>query len=153
MDRGEEDERLDLTTEELDLILQAYRELYPEIDLSKAFFFFDEIQNVNGWEKLSFKKFLIFRELYRKSKSLFFHKEDKECDFILEDSIPIQVCFDFSDPAVKKRELDGLVECCRRFNFKKGLIITFDEEDVLNVNGYTFTVVPAYKWLLKKSVN
>ncbi len=47
-----EDERLDLTTEELDLILQAYRELYPEIDLSKAFFFFDEIQNVNGWEKI-----------------------------------------------------------------------------------------------------
>lgn len=46
-----EDERLDLTTEELDLILHAYRELYPEIDLSKAFLFFDEIQNINRWEK------------------------------------------------------------------------------------------------------
>jgi predicted AAA+ superfamily ATPase len=36
----------------LDLIIQAYLELYPQIqDLSQCYFFFDEIQNVNGWEK------------------------------------------------------------------------------------------------------
>lgn len=46
-----EDERLDLTVDELDLILQAYRELYPNHDLSECYFFFDEIQNLNGWEK------------------------------------------------------------------------------------------------------
>lgn len=46
-----EDERLDLSTEELDRILQAYQELYPEIKLSECFFFFDEIQEVEGWEK------------------------------------------------------------------------------------------------------
>lgn len=46
-----EDERLNLEQEELDLILQAYRELYPDIDLSECYFFFDEIQEVTGWEK------------------------------------------------------------------------------------------------------
>ena len=46
-----EDERLDLTVDELDLILQSYRELYPDLDLSQCYFFFDEIQNVTGWEK------------------------------------------------------------------------------------------------------
>ncbi|MFA6094115.1 MAG: ATP-binding protein [Elusimicrobiota bacterium] len=46
-----EDERLDIGREDLDLILQAYAELYPETDLSKVYFFFDEIQNVQGWEK------------------------------------------------------------------------------------------------------
>lgn len=46
-----EDERLNLKTNELDLILQAQRELVPEIDLSKCWFFFDEIQNVSSWEK------------------------------------------------------------------------------------------------------
>jgi predicted AAA+ superfamily ATPase len=46
-----EDERLSLKTEELDLILQSYRELFPDVDLSKTHFFFDEIQNVEGWEK------------------------------------------------------------------------------------------------------
>lgn len=46
-----EDERLSTTAGELDLILQAYRELYPNRDLSTCYFFFDEIQEAVGWEK------------------------------------------------------------------------------------------------------
>lgn len=46
-----EDERLDITGIELDLILQGYRELYPGRPLESCYFFFDEIQNVPGWEK------------------------------------------------------------------------------------------------------
>ncbi len=45
-----EDERLDLATHELDLIVQAYRELYPALDLAQCYFFFDEIQNIPHWE-------------------------------------------------------------------------------------------------------
>ena len=46
-----EDERLHLSSKELDLILQAYQELYPTQKLSDCYFFFDEIQEVEGWEK------------------------------------------------------------------------------------------------------
>lgn len=46
-----EDERLKMETKELDMILQSYRELYPKINLSDCYFFFDEIQEVMGWEK------------------------------------------------------------------------------------------------------
>ena len=46
-----EDERLNLATDDLDLILQSYMELYPEYNLNSCYFFFDEIQNVDGWEK------------------------------------------------------------------------------------------------------
>jgi hypothetical protein len=46
-----EDERLEIKKEEFDLILQAYQELYPDTELSKVYFFFDEIQNIDGWEK------------------------------------------------------------------------------------------------------
>jgi predicted AAA+ superfamily ATPase len=46
-----EDERLELKTEELDLLLQAYQELYPDIQLENCYFFFDEIQNIPGWDK------------------------------------------------------------------------------------------------------
>jgi len=46
-----EDERLDLNTKELDLLLQAYQELYPDIDIEGCWFFFDEIQNIVGWDK------------------------------------------------------------------------------------------------------
>jgi uncharacterized protein len=46
-----EDERLSLEASNLDLIIQAYQELYPSQDLDTCYFFFDEIQNVEGWEK------------------------------------------------------------------------------------------------------
>ena len=46
-----EDERLTMKTEDLDLILQSYLELYPENLLENCYFFFDEIQNIDGWEK------------------------------------------------------------------------------------------------------
>ena len=60
-----EDERLKLQQADLDIILQAYQELYPDIDLKQTCFFFDEIQNVDGWEKF-------VRRVYdTKSKNLF----------------------------------------------------------------------------------
>jgi hypothetical protein len=47
-----EDERLEIQSSELDLVIQAYLELYPQFqDLSQCYFFFDEIQNISGWEK------------------------------------------------------------------------------------------------------
>ena len=46
-----EDERLNLNSENLDLILQSYRELNPEIKSDEIYFFFDEIQNTENWEK------------------------------------------------------------------------------------------------------
>ena len=48
-----EDERLNLQADNLDLILQAYQELYPEINLKEVYIFFDEIQNISGWEKFT----------------------------------------------------------------------------------------------------
>jgi len=45
-----EDERLDLKSDELDLIIQSFIELYPETKLCECYFFFDEVQNIEGWE-------------------------------------------------------------------------------------------------------
>ncbi|PCJ19386.1 MAG: ATPase [Candidatus Cloacimonadota bacterium] len=45
-----EDERLNFNIDSLDLILQAYLELYPDINIKNSYLFFDEIQNVDGWE-------------------------------------------------------------------------------------------------------
>lgn len=46
-----DDERLQFRPDELDLIVQAYRELHPEIPLQECYFFFDEIQMATGWEQ------------------------------------------------------------------------------------------------------
>ncbi|MCL6493807.1 MAG: ATP-binding protein [Ignavibacterium sp.] len=45
-----EDERLDFDSSTLNLILEAYYELYPENE-DELYFFFDEIQTVKNWEK------------------------------------------------------------------------------------------------------
>lgn len=45
-----EDERFVFTSDNLDLIVQAYQELFPSQALSDTWFFFDEIQNIKGWE-------------------------------------------------------------------------------------------------------
>lgn len=46
-----EDERLQVDGSELDFILQGYYELYPKTKIEDCYFLFDEIQNINGWEK------------------------------------------------------------------------------------------------------
>lgn len=46
-----DDERLDgMSADELDEVLQAYREMFPDTDLKDVYMFFDEIQYVEKWE-------------------------------------------------------------------------------------------------------
>ena len=48
---GFDDERLsDMSQQDLNEILEAYRELYPATPLSEVYMFFDEIQSIEGWE-------------------------------------------------------------------------------------------------------
>ena len=46
-----EDERLSLGPEDLQTVLDAHLQLYPDVDLSDCWFFFDEIQVVERWER------------------------------------------------------------------------------------------------------
>lgn len=46
-----DDERLvHMEADELEGIIEAYREMYPDIDLADTYMFFDEIQLIEGWE-------------------------------------------------------------------------------------------------------
>lgn len=46
-----DDERLvHISSEELGLIIDAYREMYPDIEMSTVYMFFDEIQLIEDWE-------------------------------------------------------------------------------------------------------
>lgn len=46
-----EDERINIDWSELQIIIDAYLELYNNKKLEETYFFFDEIQNINWWEK------------------------------------------------------------------------------------------------------
>lgn len=46
-----DDERLvRMTSDELGMIIDAYREMYPDTDMADVYMFFDEIQLIEGWE-------------------------------------------------------------------------------------------------------
>ena len=48
---GFDDERLvHMSSDELNQIIEAYREMFPEIDISSVYMFFDEIQLIEDWE-------------------------------------------------------------------------------------------------------
>nr|MDA3813110.1 AAA family ATPase [Candidatus Cloacimonadota bacterium] len=46
-----EDERFDLSSEDLQTLIDAYFELYPQNIEKKIYLFFDEIHEVDNWEK------------------------------------------------------------------------------------------------------
>ena len=46
-----DDERMvHMTSDELDQIIEAYREMYPDIEMASVYMFFDEIQLITDWE-------------------------------------------------------------------------------------------------------
>ena len=49
----------------------------------------------------------------------------------------------------RKREVDGLCKLAQRHKIDKMLIITKNESDTIEADGYTIEVVPVWKWLLE----
>jgi len=48
----------------------------------------------------------------------------------------------------REREVNGLIEAMKKFNVKKGLIITQDYEAKETIEGSEIEFVPLWKWLL-----
>ncbi len=96
----------------------------------------------------------VFWHFKRTGKEIYYFKDKAgvECDFILSPNgkpqQAIQVCWDLRDEETKKREVRGLLSCCRFLGLKKSLIITHEEEYELEEKGVQISVLPAVKFLL-----
>ncbi len=92
--------------------------------------------------------------LCRKSFSrLFCYNRNIEVDFYIPDeSLAIQASYSIQDDDTRAREVNALVALNKIEPLKKACIITYDEEDTLEVNGLKIDVVPIWKWLLKTYV-
>jgi len=93
----------------------------------------------------------VFLELKRHYRELFYYRDlHSECDFIVNENNniakAIQVTYDMSNKETGQREMKGLVNACKQFGLKKGLIITYDREEEIEHDGIAITVVPFYKW-------
>lgn len=95
----------------------------------------------------------VFLELRRRGEDIYFFKDKVECDFIVKQDTEvveaIQVSLSLSDAKTRKREIRGLMECCKDFGLKEGTIITGDTAEETEQDGVAITIVPLYRWLLK----
>jgi len=95
---------------------------------------------------------LVFIELKRNEKEVYYFAEKGECDFLLRQGVKIvqaiQVCYDFNDKN-KEREIGGLLEAMDKFKLKEGLILTYDQEDELKIKNKKIKILPVWKWLLE----
>jgi len=93
----------------------------------------------------------VFLNLRKKYREIFYYQRNKECDFVIKDREKIvqaiQVCYKFSDEN-QDREIKGLIEAMKEFNLKEGLILTYDQEDKLELGGKKINIIPVWKWLL-----
>ncbi|MFT4244838.1 MAG: ATP-binding protein [Candidatus Woesearchaeota archaeon] len=95
---------------------------------------------------------IVFLELRRQNLEIYYHKQQKECDFIIKKNLKIsqaiQVTQTLKDENTKRREIEGLLEACKTHNLQQGVILTQDEEDEFKQEGITIQVLPIWKWLL-----
>jgi len=93
----------------------------------------------------------VFLELRRKGHDIFYFGEKRECDFIVrltdKGFSPVQVCYELNEKN-RKREIEGMTEACRRLDLKRGLMLTYDDEEDLKADSINITVMPVWKWLL-----
>lgn len=101
----------------------------------------------------------VFLELKRKGKEIYFYKERYECDFVVKEgnsivkegnsiSEIIQVAYNLSDEKTKKREIRGVVDACKTFDKKSGIIITNEAIQDFEIDKIKIQIVPLYQWLL-----
>ena len=94
---------------------------------------------------------LVFIELLRRDMTIYFFKNDNECDFVIEDrgiiTTAIQVCYEITQEN-RDRELAGLSEAMNTLAVDKGIILTYHQEESFVHDGHMIQVLPVWKWLL-----
>lgn len=99
---------------------------------------------------------IVFLELKRRSKEVYYHQGKNECDFIIKDALEIneaiQVCY-FINPNNENREIQGLLEAMKKYDLKNGLILTYEQEYFFETESLSINVIPVWKWLLEKNLS
>lgn len=84
------------------------------------------------------------------SPRLYYYNRNIEVDFYIPDEhIAIQASYNINDETTRKREVNALVQLNALEPLKQALIITYDHEEQIELEGLTISVVPAWKWLMR----
>lgn len=95
--------------------------------------------------------------LSAEGSEVYYYKNSRghEVDFVIRQGPGvkqlIQVCWDLSDPEVRKRELRSLVEGSEDLGCRDLLVLTGDQEGTEDHQGRKIKVMPLWKWLLQRA--
>lgn len=96
---------------------------------------------------------IVYIELRRSEKPVYFHRNKGECDFIVKEkndvTSAIQVCYTLTREN-EKREVLGLTEAMDKFGLNNGMILTFNQENQLSVKGKNINILPVWKWIVEQ---
>lgn len=80
----------------------------------------------------------------------FWNSKNAEVDFLIPDEeTAIQVSYSMNNADTAKREVDGLLKLAAIQPLKRMIVVTKDEERVLEQDGFTIELIPLWKWLLE----
>lgn len=92
----------------------------------------------------------VFIELKRKGNEVYYYSNNNECDFVIKEGTKIitaiQVCYSLDD-ANKEREINGLLDAMNNFKLKKGIILTFEQTEDLEIDGKKIIILPVFRWM------
>lgn len=92
----------------------------------------------------------VYLELLRRGKEVYYHKGEKECDFVVLENGQVVEAIQVTDKLTnqdKDREIGGLKEALETYHIENGKIIVYDRDNSLT-EGIDVPVVSAWQWLL-----
>lgn len=94
---------------------------------------------------------IVFLELLRRKKEVYYYSSKGECDFVVKEALiitqAIQVCY-FLNKENFDRETAGLLQAMNEFNLPKGLLIVHDTDIDEAKCPPQINIIPIWKWLL-----
>jgi predicted AAA+ superfamily ATPase len=95
----------------------------------------------------------LLRRRYKPGLDLFYYRtrNDREIDFVCRKGHKveklIQVCYDITNPKILKREITALLEASSELGCNNLLIITRNNDEIVETNKQNIHLQPGYKWL------
>jgi hypothetical protein len=94
---------------------------------------------------------IVYLELLRNNKDVYYYSGKTECDFVIKQGLTIVQAIQVTHNLNKenmKREIAKLKEAIKEFNLKKKLLIYYDNEIEEQKLPENIEVLPVWKWLL-----
>ncbi len=100
---------------------------------------------------------IVFLELQRQFQEIYYWKSfgGHEVDFVVKQNQEIvkliQVAWKITTDDTRKREEGSLIRAMKELDVKRGIILTEDEDNLVEENGRILEYIPLWKWLLPET--